>query len=1433
MKDLINDEPEEEADSEDDLNRKRKGRDDSGSEDIEDDLDEDDYALLQDNLGEKFVPKKKKFKRVRRIADEDSDKEPEDAREAIANELFDGDDEPSTSRRDERRETDDITAGISSEESDDEDNFIVDDEGMPISRPRKRKGQHRYTDEAMQQAQDIFGVDFDFEEYLEEDEYEDEGDEEDYEDETEEGERVRKKKGGRRKATRKSIYEIYEPSELERSHLTEFDNEIKQTDLPERFLLRRTPVVETTDEALLKREAEWILRFAFSEPTITRQDFERGYAERTPLAGAKENAAQPKILEALKFIRSFSLEVPFIAFYRKEYVHPDLNINDLWTVYKWDEKFCQLDKRRKNMIQLFKNMQAYQADIIERSESGTAPEGMRLLSEDDIDMLYEHSNTFEELNDMWQYFQLYYSADIKPMKEEYLKREKERRQRERETKAAQNEDGEEQPPEDEEADEQLNKKLASLRLDRRKDFYTICKEAGITKMATKFGLTPVQLGENMREGYQKHEVVQEPVGPAEVALEFTCARFPTVEAVLSAARFAHAKQISCEPIVRATVRQEFLQNAVVQVRPTKKGLKERIDESHPCYTKKYLKNKRILDFSGDSFLQLLAAERDGLLDVKITLDKRDEPGELPYLKKVAGYYERDEYADNVQKWNTERNQVLELAFEKMLYPQFEKELKNRMRQEAIEAIIKKCAQKLNSWIRVAPYAVDPAIMEDEDFDTRDGVRVMGFAFLPVNDQAAFAAMIDGDGEVTDHLRLPNFMIRKGDRTSHADQQLRQKDHERLRTFILHKRPHVIVVGSETMTARNVHADITDIVQDLVDNEQFPAIHIEIVDNDLSTVYMNSKRAKQDFHDFPELLRQAISLARRIQDPLVEFSQLCTPDEEILCLKYHPLQDQLPKEDLLEALNIEFINTTNEVGVDINRAIAHPHTAQLVQFICGLGPRKAAALLRTLKKQQTPILESRTQLIMNCKFGAKVFINCAGFIKIDTAQLTDTGTDTYIEVLDSTRVHPEAYEWARKMAVDALEYDEDNDTNPASALEEILENPDKLKDLDLDAFAEELDKQGFGNKQITLYDIRTELTNRYKDHRVQFQTASAEELFQMLTRETPETLYEGKLVIGSVVRIARRQPDQDAYDNANPIRDEETSLWKCPFCSKSDFPELSDVWNHFDAKACPGEATGVHVRLDNGIMGFVKTDKLSDKSVNDPSERVQPGMTVHARVLRVIVDRFSVDLTCRSSDLNDVGFDYRAPKDENYDYEAERNDQDAMEESKKKQQRPTYIKRIIVHPAFHNIDFKKSEAMLREMDQGEAIIRPSSKGQDHLTLTWKVHTNINQHVDIVERGKDNAFSLGSQLFINNDAYEDLDEIIARYVQPMAGFARDLINFRYFRDADGGEKEAMAAMLEEEKRKQPGKIHYFVSASKAHPGKFILSYLPRNKVCVTRD
>lgn len=243
--------------------------------------------------------------------------------------------------------------------------------------------------------------------------------------------------------------------------------------------------------------------------------------------------------------------------------------------------------------------------------------------------------------------------------------------------------------------------------------------------------------------------------------------------------------------------------------------------------------------------------------------------------------------------------------------------------------------------------------------------------------------------------------------------------------------------------------------------------------------------------------------------------------------------------------------------------------------------------------------------------------------------------------------------------------------------------------------------------------------------------------------------------------------------------------------------------------------------------------LSDSEVTNPEERVRPGQTIHCRVTKIDVERFSVTATSRSSDLMDRNGEWRPNKDTFYDTMAEANVLKAEEDAKKLKHRQSYTKRVIVHPSFKNIGFKEAEKIMASMEQGEVIVRPSSKGTNHLTVTWKVGEGICQHVDVREEGKENAFSLGQTLLIGQDEFEDLDEIIARYINPMAGHARDLYAFRYFRDlgikdeeyGPGKERERADEIIKDDKKKNPAKIHYFVSASREFPGKFMLSYLPR--------
>uniref|UniRef100_A0A674ITX0 Transcription elongation factor SPT6 n=1 Tax=Terrapene triunguis TaxID=2587831 RepID=A0A674ITX0_9SAUR len=1393
----ISDEEEEEEnlDDQDEQGNLKGFINDDDDEEEEEEEEASDSGDSEDDVGHKKRKRSKlcklgsaagsqKFRRVRKMSDDEDDEEEdygkeEHEKEAIAEEIFqDGEGE-------EGGEAVDAPIAPPEEEEEDEedesdiDDFIVDDDGQPLKKPKWRKKLPGYTDAALQEAQEIFGVDFDYDEFEKYNEYDEELEEEyEYEDEEAEGEiRVRPKKTAKKRVSRRSIFEMYEPSELESSHLTDQDNEIRVTDMPERFQLRSIPVKSAEDDEL-EEEADWIYRNAFATPTISLQE-SSDYLDRGQTSSSfsrKGPSTIQKIKEALNFMRNQHFEVPFIAFYRKEYVEPELHINDLWRVWQWDEKWTQLKIRKQNLTRLFEKMQAYQYEQISADPDKPLADGIRALDTTDMERLKD-VQSMDELKDVYNHFLLYYGRDI-PKMQNAAKASRKKHKRIRE-------DGEGEDAEDEE------QKGPELKQASRRDMYTICQTAGLA--AALDGLSGIQ--------------------------------FPTPEAVLEGARYMVALQIAREPLVRQVLRQTFQERAKLNIAPTKKGKKD-VDEAHYAYSCKYLKNKPVKELRDDQFLKICLAEEEGLLSIDIS---QLCPSILPpptYFEEIKQFYYRDEFSHQVQEWNRQRTMAIERSLNQFLYVQMAKELKNKLMVEAKEYVIKACSRKLYNWLKVSPYRPDQQVEEDDDFMDENqgkGIRVLGIAFSSARDHPVFCALVNGEGEVTDFLRLPHFTKRRN-AWREEERDKKAQDIETLKKFLLNKKPHVVTIAGENRDAQMLMEDVKRIVHELDQGQQLSSIGVELVDNELAILYMNSRKSENEFRDYPPVLRQAVSLARRIQDPLIEFSQVCSSDEDILCLKLHPLQEHVVKEELLNALYCEFINRVNEVGVDVNRAIAHPYSQALLQYVCGLGPRKGTHLLKILKQNNTR-LENRTQLVTMCHMGPKVFINCAGFIKIDTASLGDS-TDSYIEVLDGSRVHPETYEWARKMAVDALEYDESaEDANPAGALEEILENPERLKDLDLDAFAEELERQGYGDKHITLYDIRAELSCRYKDLRTPYRSPNTEEVFNMLTKETPETFYIGKMITCNVTGIAHRRPQGESYDQA--IRNDETGLWQCPFCQQDNFPELSEVWNHFDSGSCPGQAIGVKTRLDNGVTGFIPTKFLSDKVVKRPEERVKVGMTVHCRIMKIDIEKFSADLTCRTSDLMDKNNEWKLPKDTYYDFDAEAADHKQEEDYKRKQQRTTYIKRVIAHPSFHNISFKQAEKMMETMDQGDVIIRPSSKGENHLTVTWKVNDGIYQHVDVREEGKENAFSLGSTLWINTEEFEDLDEIVARYVQPMASFARDLLSHKYYQDCSGGDRKKLEELLIKTKKEKPTFIPYFICACKELPGKFLLGYQPRGK------
>ncbi|XP_030381643.1 transcription elongation factor SPT6 [Scaptodrosophila lebanonensis] len=1453
LKDLIDDNPIEEEDGSGDDSDTGSGGDEEGGsgkkrkkhedDDLDDRLEDDDYDLIEENLGVK-VERRKRFKRLRRILDNESDGEEQHvdeglAREQIAEQLFDENDEQSIEHRSERspREADAFDEEDSESDADD---FIVDDNGRPIAE-KKKKRRPIFTDASLQEGQDIFGVDFDYDEFArpEEDEYEDDSEGDDYDEEM--GDDVRaakKKKSLKKKVTKKTIFDIYEPSELKRGHFTDLDNQIRKTDIPERMQLRQvpvTPVPEGSHE--LDEEADWIYRFAFCKQTVSEQEKADNREKMR-----KPPSAVNKIKQTLEFIRNQQLEVPFIAFYRKEYVKPELHIDDLWKVYYYDERWCQLNERKKKLKELFEKMRQFQLDTLCDDPDKPIPDDVRLMMDSDFERLND-VQSMEELKDVHMYFLLNYSHEL-PNMHAALKRKEQQERREARARrlAAAETDGEDgagegvtgsqDPNEDDEPEFEASGE-EQLKQAPDSSPYAVFRKAGICGFAKHFGLTPEQFAENLRDNYQRNEVNQESLNPTELAKQYLSPRFMTIDEVLHAAKYVVARQLAQEPLLRKTMREVFFARARIDIKPTKNGM-VLIDENSPVYPMKYVSKKPVGDLYGDQYIKLMMAEEEKLLEVTIldtfegNVNANGPTGD--YVEEAKNLYYLDQFSKHVLEWNTLRAECVELALKKWVIPDLIKELRATLHDEAQQFVLRSCTAKLYKWLKVAPYK--PEFPQDYNYDewsTLRGIRALGLAYDPDQSVAAFCAVTTIEGDISDYLRLPNLLKRKNSHNA-EEKALKLADLCKLSDFIRSKKPHIVVIGAESRDAQMIQADIKEILKELESSEQFPPIEVEIIDNELAKIYANSKKGESDFKEYPPLLKQAVSLARKMQDPLVEYSQLCDADDEILCLRYHPLQERVPKETLLEQLSLEFINRTSEVGLDINMMVQNSRTVNLLQYTCGLGPRKGQALLKLLK-QSNQRLENRTQLVTVCHLGPKVFINCSGFIKIDTSSLGDS-TEAYVEVLDGSRVHPETYEWARKMAIDAMEYD-DEETNPAGALEEILESPERLKDLDLDAFAVELERQGFGSKSITLYDIRNELSSLYKDYRSPYQKPSSEELFDLLTKETPDSFYVGKCVTAMVTGFTYRRPQGEQLDNANPVRIEASDSWQCPFCHKDDFPELSEVWNHFDANACPGQASGVRVRLENGLPGFIHIKNLSDKQVRNPEERVRVGQMIHVRIIKIDIDRFSVDCSSKTADLKDVNNEWRPRRDAFYDFVSEELDNRKVADAKAKAlKRKTYARRVIAHPSFFNKSYAEVIAMLAEADQGEVALRPSSKSKDHLTATWKVTDDIFQHIDVREEGKENEYSIGRSLWIGTDEFEDLDEIIARHITPMAMGARELLQYKYYRPCTAppnvNERDFMEQLLRDEKTRDPKKIHYFFTASRSMPGKFLLSYLPKTKV-----
>uniref|UniRef100_A0A2P2KHS7 Transcription elongation factor spt6 n=1 Tax=Rhizophora mucronata TaxID=61149 RepID=A0A2P2KHS7_RHIMU len=1355
VEDEEQDEEEERPDSDEERHKKRKKKKKRESEDV---LDEDDYELLRDNNAFHHRPKdSKKFKRLKKaqrdsdeerfgLSDEEFDRDgkgPRTAEEKLKRSLF-GDDEgvplediAEDEEQAEEEEDEDIG------EEDEMADFIVqeeelDENGFPVRRKKLKRKKARQapgvSSSALQEAHEIFG---DVDELLQ----------------------LRKQGLVSSELRGRTLEEEFEPTVLSEKYMTEKDEKIRVTDVPERIQISEETTGSPPMEKLsITLESSWIYSqlksYAFPLFGKKYNGLPNEDKEKLKEQAAELPISQDDIAHFLELHHVQKLDIPFIAMYRKE-----------------------------QCSSLLKEYEHYEADDENRDQSGKAP------------MLKWHKLLWavQDLDKKWLLLQKRKSA----LHSYYNKRlEEESRRIYDETRLNLNQklfesiirslEGAESEREVDDVDAKFNLHFppGELGVDegqykrpKRKSLYSICSKAGLWEVANKFGYSAEQLGQLLSvENLDELEDAKET--PEEMASNFTCAMFETPQAVLKGARHMAAVEISSEPSIRKHVRGIYLENAVLSTCPTPDG-NVAIDSFHQFAGVKWLREKPISCFEDAQWLLIQKAEEEKLLSVTFKL-QGDPMKRL--VSECNDHYLSFGVSKSAQLWNEQRSLILEDALNNFLLPSMEKEGRALLTSKAKNWLLWEYGKSLWDKVSVGPYQ-----RKDGDIATDEEVapRVMACCWGPGKPATTFV-MLDSSGEVLDVLYTGSLTLRS---QSINDQQHKKKNQQRVLKFMTDHQPHVVVLGAVNLSCTRLKDDIYEIIFKMVEENprdvghEMDELSIVYGDESLPRLYENSRISSDQLPGQSGIVKRAVALGRYLQNPLAMVATLCGPGREILSWKLNLHENFLTPDERYAMIEQVMVDVTNQVGLDVNLAISHEWLFAPLQFISGLGPRKAASLQRSLVRAGAIFIRKD---LLNHGIGKKVFVNAVGFLRVRRSGLA-AASSQFIDLLDDTRIHPESYTLAQEMAKDIYEQDNgdanDDDDAMEMAIEHVRDRPALLKGLDLDAYLgdkrkfKDTDKREFYNKKETFKDIKRELIQGFQDWRKQYKEPSQDEEFYMISGETEDTLAEGRIVQATVRR--------------------------------AQGPKAICV-------------------LESGLTGMLNKEDYADdwRDIPELSDRLHEGDILTCKIKSIQKNRYQVFLVCRESEMRSNRYELVRNLDKFY-HEDRSSMQTEQEKARKEKElaKKHFKPRMIVHPRFQNITADEAIEFLSDKDPGESIIRPSSRGPSYLTLALKIYDGVYAHKDIVEGGKEHKditslLRIGKTLKIGEDTFEDLDEVMDRYVDPLVAHLKAMLNYRKFRR---GNKAEVDELLRIEKSEYPMRIVYAFGISHEHPGTFILTYI----------
>lgn len=511
----------------------------------------------------------------------------------------------------------------------------------------------------------------------------------------------------------------------------------------------------------------------------------------------------------------------------------------------------------------------------------------------------------------------------------------------------------------------------------------------------------------------------------DIALKYLNDEVTSSDEALAGASDIIAETISDSADIRAKLRQHLWQTSSLSITRDKEADSDEAFLMYEDYTEpiKHLPSHRILAIN--------RGESKDILKVKLISDiDKDIAIITKFILKQNSPYK--EFLTNA---------IID-AYKRLIFPALEREIRNQLTETAQTQAIHVFASNLKQLLLQAPLA---------------GYTVMGLD--PGYRTGCKMAIVDATGQVLDHGVL--YITMSDD--------AKAKSAQKLLDYIQKYKVNLISIGNGTASY-----ETEEFVANLINEHKLP-VHYLITNEAGASVYSASKLAVEELPEYDVTIRGAISIARRIQDPLAELVKI-----EPKAIGVGQYQHDVNQKELANTLDAVIEAAVNHVGVELNTA-----SAALLKHIASINATVAKNIIKY--RDEHGIFASRKELLKVSRLGPTAYTQCAGFLRINGATCP----------LDNTPVHPESYPLAEQILAElGFSLEDLADKNKLDLLKA------KIKLVDIDKLATKLNAGVF-----TVKDILDALTKPGRDPR--------EDLPAPLTRQNIIKLEDIK--VGTIMR----------------------------------------------------------------------------------------------------------------------------------------------------------------------------------------------------------------------------------------------------------------------------------------------------------------------------